>query len=232
VAVYKPHGLLVHRSEIDRHETRFVVQQLRDQLKQKVYPVHRLDKPTAGVLLFAFDPETASTLSTQFQTRKVEKQYLALVRGFMPDSGDIDHAYTPRFDARDAATHDRSKKLEALTRYECLQQFELDHPVGRYETARYSLVRLRPLTGRKHQLRRHMKHVFHPIVGDTSYGDGRHNRFFRQQLKCERLMLCATGLKVMHPVLGTPLEIKADPDDGFKGVINLLQTFPESMLLS
>ena len=162
--------MLVHRSDIDRRETRFAVRLLRDQIGQKVHTVHRLDKPTSGLLLFALNTEDASRLSVDFQERKINKKYSALVRGFMPEEGCIDYAYALRYDPLDAATHDQSRKTAAVTHYRCAQQFEVQIPLGRYPSARFSLLELKPETGRKHQLRRHMKHLSHPIAGDTTYG--------------------------------------------------------------
>ena len=222
VAVCKPAGLLVHRSEIDRRETRFLVQTLRDQLQQRVYTVHRLDKPTSGLMLFALDEGSARTLSQDFMERRVAKQYQAIVRGHIAPLGQIDYNYVQRFDQRDAATHDREKTVTAITDFECREVFELAQAVGRYETARYSLVKLMPRTGARHQLRRHMKHIYHPIIGDTTYGDSSHNRFFRQSLHSQRLLLCATGLVFNHPVTGEKITLDEKPDQSFQQVVDRL----------
>lgn len=205
VAINKPSGLLVHRSPIDPRETRFAIQQTRDQIGQRVYPAHRLDKPTSGVLLFALDSETAGVLGEQFRNRTVEKTYLAVVRGYAEEQGHIDHALREQLDkaAGSAADSEAPKEAkEAITDYRCLLKTELLHPVGRYPTTRYSLVELSPKTGRKHQLRRHMKHIFHPIVGDTTHGDGKHNQFFREHFDCHRLLLHSRSLQVKHPHTG------------------------------
>ena len=222
VAVYKPAGLLVHRSEIDRRETRFAVQLLRDQLGQRVHTVHRLDKPTSGLMLFALNTEDATRLSLDFQEQKISKQYSALVRGFMPEQGHIDYAYALRYDPLDPATHDQSRKLAAVTHYRCARQFEVDIPLGRYPSARFSVLELKPKTGRKHQLRRHMKHLSHPIAGDTTYGDGRQNQWMRTHLNCHRLMLCATHLSFLHPRSGETIEMNVKPDASFSDVVNTI----------
>ena len=222
VVVYKPAGLLVHRSEIDRHETRFLVQELRDQLQQRVYTVHRLDKPTAGVMVFALSREIAANLSEQFQRRQVTKTYQAIVRGHVPSHTTINYAFVQRYDAMDAATHDRQKTVEAVTHLECLELYELPDAVGRYPTARYAHIGLTPTTGAKHQLRRHLKHIFHPIVGDTTYGDSRHNRFFRSSMQSNRLMLCATRLAFDHPVTAERLDVVTESDAGFQKVLHTL----------
>ncbi len=217
VAINKPSGLLVHRSWIDKDETRFAIQMLRDQIGQYVYPVHRLDKPTSGVLLFALNKEVARGLSEQMQAGEFKKEYIAVVRGYTPESERIDY---PLKEVLDKMTDARARKdkeaQEAITLYERLDQVELPFSVGRYPSTRYSLVKLNPQTGRKHQLRRHMKHILHPIVGDTKYGRGEHNRFFREQFGCHRLLLHASRLCVNHPVTKEALEIKAGVDEVFK----------------
>ena len=214
VAIDKPAGLLVHRSWLDRHETQFAMQMTRDLIGQHVYPVHRLDRPTSGVLLFALDPQTARTLSEDFAQHRVQKEYLALVRGWTPEQLFIDYPLKEELDkiADKFATVDKPAQ-EAQTQLQRLQTVELPYEVSaKHPTSRYSLVRLMPHTGRKHQLRRHMAHIFHPIVGDTKHGDGRHNRFFREQYDCQRLMLCNLSLTIQHPQLQTPLRIQTELD--------------------
>jgi len=214
VAIDKPAGLLVHRSWLDKHETRFAMQMTRDQIGQHVFPVHRLDRPTSGILLFALDPDTARCLSQAFASQQVKKEYLALVRGWAPESLYIDYPLKEELDRIADALCDPDKPAqEARTLLQRLQQVELPFTVSpRHPSTRYSLLRLRPETGRKHQLRRHMAHISHPIVGDTCHGDGRHNRFFREQFDCHRLMLCHHRLQLTHPVSGVPLEIVAGVD--------------------
>ena len=208
IAVNKPSGLLVHRSPIDRHETRFAMQLLRDQIGQRVFPLHRLDKPTSGVLLFALDQATARLMMSVFSEGAVSKQYLAVVRGYSAEADTIDYPLKEQLDKMTDALADRNKPAQAaITVYRRLATAELPQAVGRYSTARYSLLSLTPKTGRKHQLRRHMKHIFHPIVGDTTHGDGRHNRFFRDELDCQRLMLAATQLSFNHPLSGQRIDI-------------------------
>ena len=218
VAIDKPAGLLVHRSDIDRHETRFAVQLLRDQLGRRVQPVHRLDRGTSGVLLFAFDADATRALSRQFGNDEVAKTYLAVVRGWPPESGVIDHPLTRRYD-------DYGRPLEnavpqpAVTHYRRLATVELPFAVDRYPTSRYALLELRPLTGRRHQLRRHLKHIAHPIVGDATYGKGHHNRFFAQQLDCDRLLLACVELTFRHPASGERIAVRAGPGESFAAVV-------------
>lgn len=215
VAINKPSGLLVHRSLIDTREHEFAVQMTRDQIGQRVYPVHRLDRPTSGVLLFALSSNIARKIAEQFSERGVQKQYRALVRGYAQAEGHIDHPLKEQLDKISDAQANHDKEAQsAVTDYRCLQQQELPFAVGRYPSTRYSWLSLAPLTGRKHQLRRHMKHIFHPIVGDTTHGDGKQNTFVRKQYNCHRLMLHANRLELLHPVSLTPLPLKAPlPED-------------------
>jgi len=220
VAINKPAGLLVHRSKIDRFETRFAMQMLRDQIGMHVFTVHRLDKPTSGVLLFALNPETARKMGDAFAARETEKNYLAVVRGYSDEQGLIDYALKEEHDKKTDGLAKLDKEAqEAVTEYRRLATTELPYPVGRYQTARYSLLSLKPKTGRKHQLRRHMKHIFHPIVGDTSHGDGKQNQFFRDQLGCHRLLLHAGQLSFRHPETGEYLQIQAALDERFSAVL-------------
>lgn len=226
VAINKPAGLLVHRSLIDRHETRFAIQLTRDQIGQKVYPVHRLDKPTSGVLLFALDSEIARLLTEQFTAGLVDKTYQAIARGYVADSGVIDHPLREELDAlADANANPHKAAQAAVTHYQCLQRFELPYAVDQHPTSRYSLVALRPKTGRKHQLRRHMKHISHHLIGDTTHGNGKHNRFFREQLGCSRLLLHAAQLQLAHPHTGEWLQLDASLSEEFAHVVQLLLPF-------
>lgn len=216
IAIAKPAGMLVHRSDIDHHETRFVVQLLRNQIRQRVYPIHRLDKPTSGVLLFALNPDAAGRVAEEFNQRKVIKNYLAVVRGYTDAEGVIDYALQ-----RDSGFKHRSTAapLEATTLYQRLSTVELPIPVGRYQTCRYSLLNIKPETGRRHQIRRHMKHIFHPIVGDTTHGDGRHNIMFREHFQSQRLLLTAHRLTFTHPYTHKSMTITCPPDDSFMRIL-------------
>lgn len=220
IAVFnKPAGLLLHRSFIDRWETRFALQLARDHLGQRVYPVHRLDKPTSGVLLFALTPEDAATLTAAFTAGSVGKHYLAICRGIPPESGTIDHPLLEEQDRRDPYRQEGKEAQDAVTRYRRLAAVELPVGVGRYPTSRYSLVAVEPATGRRHQIRRHFKHIFHPLVGDVNYGEGRHNRFFRETFGCSRLMLHATQLTFPHPADGRPTTVAAPLDEVFTALL-------------
>ncbi|MGO4998214.1 tRNA pseudouridine(65) synthase TruC [Oceanisphaera sp. W20_SRM_FM3] len=221
VAINKEAGLLVHRSWLDKGETRFAMQLTRDAVGCHVFPVHRLDRPTSGVLLFAKSSAVARSLTEAFTEHRVTKQYLAVVRGFMPERGTLDYAlsFQPDGIADKFADLDKPPQ-EAVTHWQSLAQIELPYAVSKkHDTSRYSLVRLTPETGRKHQLRRHMAHLFHPIVGDTSHGDGRHNKFFRTQYNCARMLLHAQSLALSHPVTGLPLLLEAGLDSQWQRIM-------------
>lgn len=224
VVINKPAGLLVHRSDVDRHAKSNAMEQLRDQLGQWVYPVHRLDKPTSGVLVFALNKETARLVGQTFLEQTVSKSYLALVRGFAPQEGRIDYALKNRFDKMTDRKAQKDKPAQpAVTDYQRLSTWELSHPVGRYSTARYSLLQVHPLTGRNRQIRRHLKHIFYPIVGDVAHGDGQHNTFFREHFNCHRLLLHAQSIQFAHPHTQAPLLIEAPLEESFQVVIDNLR---------
>jgi tRNA pseudouridine65 synthase len=221
VAINKPAGLLVHRSAIDRHETRFALQMVRDALGQRVYPLHRLDKPTSGVLLFALHEAMAREVMPLFAENRVKKTYLAVVRGFTQEDVIIDYPLREELDKMtDARARQDKPAQEAVTEFHRLAAVELPFPVGRYASARYSLLDVVPQTGRKHQIRRHMKHIFHPILGDTTHGDGKHNQFLRDQFQARRLLLHAREMRLVHPVTGESLVLQAGLDEAFSRLIS------------
>lgn len=222
IVVNKPSGLLVHKSPIDRHETRFALQIVRDQIGEYVYPVHRLDKPTSGVLLFALDQEVAKVLSNMFRSGEIVKEYIAVVRGYSEEEGMIDHPLKQMLDTKVQKAQGITKEAqEAQTYYRRLATVELPYPVSRYPVARYSLVRLQPKTGRKHQLRRHMKHIFHPIIGDTKHGRGEHNKLFREKYDIRRLLLHADSIAFEHPVTKEKIALSAPLDENFRKLFDL-----------
>jgi tRNA pseudouridine65 synthase len=196
----------------------------RDQIGQHVYPVHRLDKPTSGVLLFALSSEVASLLSKQFTATTMNKTYWAVVRGYTNNSGVVDSDLQEEQDKMTDKLADKDKPAQsAITHYERLATTELPYPVGRYDSVRYSLVSLKPKTGRKHQLRRHLKRIFHPIVGDTTHGDGKQNTFLREQFGLERLMLHAKSIGFKHPISGEELLIEAGVPEDFSLMLEQLE---------
>jgi len=230
IAINKPSGLLVHKSMIDRHEIYFAMKILRDQIGQWVYPIHRLDKPTSGVLLFALDSETARLLSEQFKEKIIKKKYIAIVRGYIDEEGFVDYPLSVKFDKiTDKKANLDKDAEEAQTAYKRLSTVELDHAVGKYAQTRYSLVELYPRSGRKHQLRRHMKHLSHHILGDTKYGRGEHNKMVREHYNCHRLMLHSHALEFMHPYTKEVVYLQARVDETW---MRLLGLFPFSLDVS
>jgi tRNA pseudouridine65 synthase len=234
VAINKPSGLLVHRSPIDRHETRFALQLVRDQIGRRVYPVHRLDKPTSGVLLFGLSSDIAREVSAQFAAGTVHKDYLAVVRGHCPEAGRIDHPLKAEWDRMADGDRRPDKPAQiALTDFRRLATVEIPFLVDRYPQSRYSLVALQPKTGRRHQLRRHMKHIGYPLIGDAKHGKGVHNRFFQSQYQCHRLLLACIGLELVHPVSGETLSLRARLDASYTRVLQAFdwqRAVPEDLL--
>lgn len=218
IAVHKPAGLLVHRTDLDRHETRFALQILRDQIGRPVWPVHRLDKGTSGILLFALDKDVGRAMSGLFEAGEVAKRYLAVVRGHPAEAGEIDHPLVPMTDGHAGVAAGRPAQ-PAITRYRRLATVELPYQVDRYPTSRYALMELTPLTGRWHQLRRHMKHIAHPIIGDATHGKGRHNRLFQELFGCRRLLLAAVEMGFRHPVSGEVILLTTPPAPDFASVL-------------
>ena len=194
VVVNKPSGLLVHRGWANDDDVAMF--RVRDALGAHVYPVHRLDRGTSGVLVFARTREAAATLSLGFESREVDKRYLALVRGAPPESGTIDHGLAKDRDG---------PRLPAITRFSLVARSSVD---------RCSLILAIPETGRGHQIRRHLRHLGHPLVGDVNYGSGEINRHYRAAYDLHRLALHAHAIVFTHPVSGARITIAAPmPDD-------------------
>ncbi len=199
VVVDKPAGLLIHppesRTETNsRPTTPDVVRILRNQCAKRVYPVHRLDRATSGVLVMAFSPEVARLLQEQFQSKSVQKTYVALVRGYTEDRGVIDTPLTARLDG--------GVEKESLTHYETYYRFELPIASSKFSTSRFSIVKVSPQTGRLHQIRRHFKRISHPLIGDTVHGDGTQNRIWKELTGEKLLYLKAYRLQFSHPQTG------------------------------
>lgn len=198
VAVNKRSGLVVHPTKL-APDAVAVLPSLRKQLGRYVYPVHRIDRGTSGIVLFGLDSDAAAQMGELMRSREVDKQYLAVVRGYVDDHGRIDYAIE---DSEKA-----NGKLDSVTEYSCERQVEVPYAVGRYETARYSLVNTRLITGRRHQIRKHFAHLRHPVIGDSTYGDGDHNRLYRQAFRCGRLLLMASSLRFKHPYTNEPVHV-------------------------
>jgi tRNA pseudouridine65 synthase len=202
VAIDKPSGTIVHRGPRTRDEERPILSEVRDAIGQRVHPVHRLDRGTSGVLLLALDVEAARVLGAAFADGLIGKRYRALVRGVPPDAGVIDHPIPRREDG---------PRVPAVTEFARLDT------VGRY-----SWVEARPRTGRLHQVRRHLKHISCPIIGDVNYGKGEHNRLFRERYALHRLALHAAALTFGHPRTGAPTTVEAPLPDDLSGPLRAL----------
>jgi len=261
VAVDKPAGLFVHRSFMDKDEIYFALQLVRDQVGQYVYPVHRLDRPTSGVLLFALTKEVATILSEAFANKSNQadtldsmgfgeselcdlamvKTYYALVRGHVSvdvtdkiissdknnsDSvrGFIDHPLKEKLDKLGDKNVSRDKPAQsAKSYYRVIEQASLPIKVGKFDSVRYSLVEVQPITGRRHQIRRHLAHLRHPIIGDINYGDNKQNPFFVEHFAFKRLMLIAKSLEFNHPITNKRIKISASFDGQWHQVFTELQ---------
>jgi tRNA pseudouridine65 synthase len=213
VAINKPHGLLVHRSPIAADASEFAIQLLRDQIGQKVFPVHRLDRKTSGVLLFALNDEVNSIMQEAFRNKKVEKKYCTLVRGFTPESGTIDYALT----------REDGKVQEAVTHYSRLETFEIPVAMGKHATSRYSLLEVEPETGRMHQIRKHLAHIFHPIIGDRPHGCNKQNKLFLEKWEMNTMLLHAEEIRFLHPDTRAPITIQAELNAEFKRTLELFK---------
>jgi tRNA pseudouridine65 synthase len=206
IAINKPHGLLVHKSGYASNANVFAVQELRNQIGQKVFPCHRLDRKTSGVLLFALDEDTNSKVQQQFASNSIQKKYLAIVRGFTDDKGTIDYSLT----------NDKGKTQNAITKYKTINQSEVNIPFGKFDTSRYSLVEAYPQTGRYHQIRKHFAHIMHPIIGDRPHGCNKQNKLFKEEFNMTTMMLHASEISFTHPHKNLTIMIQADLQDEFK----------------
>jgi tRNA pseudouridine65 synthase len=217
IAVHKPAGLLVHRTDLDSAETEAALQILRNQIREKIYPVHRLDRPTSGVLIFALNPEAAQSLSQLFMEKKVQKKYHAVVRGHFKKEIFLDYPLLHEI------THSANPKFqEAQTHFLPISTTEVPFPVDRYPSSRYSFIEARPLTGRSHQIRRHLKHLNHPILGDVNHGNGKHNRFLKHVLQVKKMLLACRELSFPHPRTGETICIQAKLCSDFEKALQQL----------
>ena len=214
--VDKPAGLMVHDSKLARGETDFAADRLREQFGKPIFLVHRLDRATSGCLLLAFDRDSASLLGKALMSRGVEKDYLAVCRGWPAEAEfSVDHPLD--------GGPGKPQKKPAVTHFEKLATAELDQPSAGFATSRYALLRARPETGRFRQIRRHLKHLSHHLIGDTSHGDGRHNRAFRMR-GIHRMLLHAERLAFVHPHDGRRIVVDAPPDAEFARALALFET--------
>ena len=190
----------------------FALQILRDQMGKHVFPVHRLDRKTAGIVLFGLNADIHKAMQQMFAEKEVTKRYLAIVRGYTENHGTIDYRLRK----------ENGKMQEAITHYKTLDRTELNIPFGKHSTSRYSLLELQPKTGRKHQIRRHLAHIHHPIIADRPYGDNQQNKLFKEKFGLMTMMLHAWKLGFQHPVTGEHIAIVADVQDEFGRMLKAL----------
>jgi tRNA pseudouridine65 synthase len=212
VGINKPHGLAVHRSKYVGEAENYALQLLRDQLQQYVFPCHRIDSKTAGVLLFSLNIEVNRLMQQQFALNQVKKKYLAIVRGHTLDLGVIDYPLT----------NEKGKTQDAITEYKTLKKVELDMPFGKFKTSRYSLVEINPQTGRMHQIRKHFAHIDHPIIGDRPHGCNKQNKLFKDKFNVTTMMLHATEIIFYHPINKSEVIIQAGLNSEFERIIQLM----------
>lgn len=204
IAINKPNGLLVHRSPIAKDVEFFALQLLRDQINQHVTPIHRLDRKTSGVLLFAKDNEIVAPIQDALKT--ANKRYLAIVRGFFPGEITVNHPLL----------NEKNKLQEAETAFRCLEQVTLPLPFGKHDTSRYSLIEAFPKTGRMHQIRKHCNHLRHPIIGDRPHGCNKQNKLFLETWNHTTMLLHAFSLAFINPFDKKSVQIEAPLPDSFK----------------
>lgn len=212
IAINKPHGLLVHRSSIAQDTKDFALQQLKAQIGRHVSPVHRLDRKTSGVLLFALEKDAEKAMHQKFMQGEIKKEYLAIVRGYSPDDMEIDYPLKK----------ENGVIQEAFTAFKTLKRTELPIPLGKYDTSRYSLIEAKPTTGRMHQLRKHFAHIFHPIIGDRKHGCNKQNRFFKEQFDMTTMLLHASKLQFNHPITEQEITISAPIQEEFLRMMKLM----------
>jgi tRNA pseudouridine65 synthase len=210
VAINKPWGILVHRTGLSEDRV-FVLQLLRDQLGgQHLFPAHRLDRGTSGVLLFGKNHSVARQLGEQIMDKQVAKRYLAITRGWPPPEGTIDYAL------EDKETR-AGQFYPAITHFKTLKSSHVELPIGlRYPTARFSLVEIFPETGRRQQIRKHFSHLRYPIIGDSRHGDVKQNNYFKMHFDSQRMFLHAHRMRIKHPVSGMDILLEAGLDKAFE----------------
>lgn len=211
IAINKPHGLAVHRSKLVRNTSEFALQQLRDQIGHYVSPIHRIDRKTSGVLLFS--KTQSETAKIQLVLQESQKQYLAIVRGFTEESGIIEKHLV----------NDSNKLQSARTTYQRLERSELNIAQGSHKTSRYSLVRVIPSTGRKHQIRKHFNHLRHPIIGDRPHGCNKQNSFFLKTWNMSTMLLHAQEVSMKNPYTDEQIRIVAPLSSEFKRMLYTLK---------
>jgi len=212
VVINKPPGIMVHPTKITE-DKQFILPLLINQLEEELFAIHRIDRGTSGALLFGKNKDVVRELSMQFQERKVDKVYMAITRGYAPESEVIDYPI---------AREPHLPKRKAITHISTIHTHELPFAIGPYPSSRYSVVKAFPETGRRHQIRRHLRHLRYPIIGDRRHGDNKHNKYWREELGIERMLLHAKELAFLHPVSKELMRMEAPFDETFQKVFKML----------
>lgn len=213
IAINKPAGLLVHRSKLARDVKEFALQILRDQVGYQVTPIHRLDRKTSGILLFAKEQENVHLFQMALQEAETQKRYVAFVRGYFPEEILVDYPLI----------NDSAKKQEAVTQFRLLKHIEIPLPFGKFQTSRYSVIEAFPKTGRMHQIRKHLNHLRHPIIGDRPHGCNKQNALFLREFNLDKMLLHAEELRIKHPFLEEELVVKAGLPEHFEEIVGIFQ---------
>ncbi len=222
VAVNKPSGLMIHPSKMAGGESDFVVTRLKEQLSAKIYTVHRLDRKTSGILICGLTKDFARRIQDMFQKGQLHKKYLAIVRGHFPDL--LDHS-------RDLVD-DQGHLKDARTVFACIRRSVRDIPTTRHEQSRYSLIAARPITGRYHQIRRHLNKLNHPVIGDRKHGCSEQNRLMIKYFDYRSMLLHAQEIRFRHPILDEELHLTANLSESFLRIQGLLGLHEGDLSLS
>lgn len=224
IAVYKPAGLIIHRSKLTLPHEPVLMQAVRDQIGQFVYPMHRLDRPTAGIVLFGLNSEAAGKLGQLFINRQIDKYYQALVRGHVDKDFSIDRPLREKFGEEwEKGSTDDNPEQSALTHFTRIEEYVAPWPLGDFETSRYSLLEIKPVTGRWHQIRRHLNHVAKPVIGDHRHGDHRHNQLVYEKTGVYRMLLTAVRVDFRHPYTNEMVTVSVGRGSGFDRVVQILR---------
>ena len=212
VAINKPSGLIVHKTPMAKDAKVFALQELRNQLGKYVYPSHRIDRQTSGVLLFALNTDVDKQLKALFRDKKVDKTYWTVVRGFSPDEGTI---------IKPLRKGDTTEVQEATTHFKTMQRVDLPFPVSKFSSCRLSFVEVYPETGRMHQIRKHFAHIRHYIIADKPHGDCKQNKMFTDRFGLNNMLLHCREMCFQHPVTNEEVVLKAELPKHFQEIVNL-----------
>ena len=212
IAINKPAGLLVHRSSIATNTDIYALQLLRDQVGFHVFPIHRLDRKTSGILLFAKDKSFVQAFQDALSSSESSKKYLAIVRGHFPKEVRVEYDLT----------NDKGKTQSAITDFKLIKNAEIDVPFGKFKTSRYALIEAHPKTGRMHQIRKHLNHLRHPIIGDRPHGCNKQNKLFLEKWNLTKMLLHSKELELNHPYLKRKMTLQAPIPQHFDQILRIL----------